>query len=356
MAEDLGDKTEDPTPKRLEDAREKGQVIRSLDLASAVVMLAAFIALLVFGASLTQTLGGTMSRLLALGHDSDAPTIGSIPAMVKGPSWDVGLALLPVLGTLLVASYLAHAGQFGFLFTTQPLTPDLSRINPLNGLKRLLGTQGAIRSAGGTAKLVFVSIVGFAIILRELPAMATLPGLSAAGAMYEIGKMLVRLIIWLLAALITLGIADYFLQRMQLMKQLRMTKQEVKEERKSMDGDPQIKARRMRIARQIAMQQMQRDVPRADVIVTNPTHFAVAIQYDQATMAAPKVIAKGADLLALRIRQIASANAIPIVERPPLARALYAGIEVGQEISPEHYQAVAEVLAYVYKLEKAAAA
>jgi flagellar biosynthetic protein FlhB len=123
-----------------------------------------------------------------------------------------------------------------------------------------------------------------------------------------------------------------------------------------MAGDPQIKARRMRIARQIAMQQMQRDVPRADVIVTNPTHFAVAIQYDQATMAAPKVIAKGADLLALRIRQLAAAHAVPIVERPPLARALYAGIEVGQEISPEHYQAVAEVLAYVYKLEKAAAA
>lgn len=356
MAEDLGDKTEDPTPKRLEDAREKGQVIRSLDLASAVVMLAAFLGLLVFGASLTQTLGGTMARLLALGHDHDAPTIGSIPALVKGPSWDVGLALLPVLAVLLVASYLAHAGQFGFLFTTKPLTPDFSRINPVNGLQKLFGAQGAIRGAGGTAKLIFVSIVAIAIILRELPSMVSLPGLTAAGAMLEIGKMLVRLITWLLAALILLGIVDYFLQRMQLMKQLRMTKQEVKEERKSMDGDPQIKARRMRIARQIAMQQMQRDVPRADVIVTNPTHFSVAIQYDQANMAAPKVVAKGADLLALRIRQIAAAHAIPIVERPPLARALYAGIEVGQEISPEHYQAVAEVLAYVYKLEKAAAA
>lgn len=356
MAEDLGDKTEEPTSKRLEDARERGQVIRSLDLASAVVMLAAFLALLVFGASLIQALGGVMSRLLALGHDADAPTVGSIPAMVKGPSWDIGLAMLPVLGILLVASYLAHAGQFGFLFTTQPLAPDLSRINPLNGLKRLLGAQGAIRSAGGTAKLIFVSVVGFAIILRELPGMAALPALTAAGAMLEIGKMLARLVVWLLAALIVLGIADYFLQRMQLMKQLRMTKQEVKEERKSMDGDPQIKARRMRIARQIAMQQMQRDVPRADVIVTNPTHFAVAIQYDQATMAAPRVIAKGADLLALRIRQLAAAHAVPIVERPPLARALYAGVEVGQEISPEHYQAVAEVLAYVYKLEKAAAA
>jgi flagellar biosynthetic protein FlhB len=356
MAEDLGDKTEDPTPKRLEDAREKGQVIRSLDLASAVVMLAAFLALLVFGASLTQALGGTMSRLLALGHDVDAVTTGSIPAMIKGPGWDVGLALLPVLAVLMVASYIAHVGQFGFLFTSKPLNPDLSRINPVNGLQKLFGAQGAIRSAGGTAKLIFVAIVGFAIIMRELPAMASLSALTAAGAMLEIGKMLVRLVIWLLVALIVLGIIDYLLQRMQHMKQLRMTKQEVKEERKSMDGDPQIKARRMRIARQIAMQQMQRDVPRADVIVTNPTHFAVAIQYDQATMAAPKVVAKGADLLALRIRQIAAAHAIPIVERPPLARALYAGIEVGQEISPEHYQAVAEVLAYVYKLEKAAAA
>jgi flagellar biosynthetic protein FlhB len=256
----------------------------------------------------------------------------------------------------MVASYFAHVGQFGFLFTSKPLNPDLSRINPINGLQKLFGAQGAIRSAGGTAKLIFVAIVGFAIIMRELPAMASLSALTAAGAMLEIGKMLVRLIIWLLLALIVLGVVDYFLQRMQLMKQLRMTKQEVKEERKSMDGDPQIKARRMRIARQIAMQQMQRDVPRADVIVTNPTHFAVAIQYDQATMAAPKVIAKGADLLALRIRQLAAAHAVPIVERPPLARALYAGIEVGQEISPEHYQAVAEVLAYVYKLEKAAAA
>jgi flagellar biosynthesis protein FlhB len=184
---------------------------------------------------------------------------------------------------------------------------------------------------------------------------AALPVLDLMGGVAMIGDLLLSLVIRLLALLFVLGMADYLFQRWQHQQELRMTKQEVTDERRSMDGDPQIKGRRMRMMRQIAMQQINRTVPQADVIVTNPTHYSVAIQYDQKTMAAPRVVAKGVDHMAMRIRQVAMSNRIPIVERPPLARALYAEVEVGQEISEELYQAVAEVLAYVYRLEKEAA-
>jgi flagellar biosynthetic protein FlhB len=176
-----------------------------------------------------------------------------------------------------------------------------------------------------------------------------LPSLAAGAALFMAAKLALELVLWLLPLYLSIGLIDYMYQRWQHTRDLRMTRQEVQDERRSSEGDPEVKRRRLRMAYEIALHRIRTEVPRADVVVTNPTHFAVALRYDAATMAAPRVTAKGADLMAFRVRETAAANSVPVVERAPLARALYWGVDVGREVRPEHYEAVAEVLAYVYR-------
>jgi len=189
------------------------------------------------------------------------------------------------------------------------------------------------------------------VVMRWVPALGEMPHMGLRTAVVLGLRAIVELMVWMLVALLIIGFADLKYQKWQHRHDNKMTKQEVKEEQKSMDGDPEMKQRRSRVAREIAMQRVQQDVPSADVVVTNPTHFSVALKYDSNTMAAPEVIAKGADYVALRIREVARVHGVPVIERPPLARALYRGVEVGQAVSPEHYEAVAEVLAYVYRID-----
>ena len=355
MAEDLGDKTEAPSGKRLADARDRGEVPRSMDLASAAQLLVICITLQVFSRPLMDGMGRSLKYGLDFADTGNSLSIGGVQETLTRLAMNGAWAVMPILGIAVVATYLAHAGQFGFVLTAKPLMPNLDKLNPIAGIQKLFGISNAGKSGVSVLKVALVFVVGASYVWKLLPRIAGLPSLTMTGAMKEIATMTIDLVIWLLLILLLLGAVDYFFQRWSFMRGLKMTKQEVKDERKDMDGDPTMKGKRLRRAREIAMQRISRDVPKADVIVTNPTHFAVAIQYDPATMPAPKVVAKGADLLALRIRQVASANAIPIVERPPLARAIFYGVDVGQEISPEHYQAVAEILAYVYRLEKQAA-
>jgi flagellar biosynthetic protein FlhB len=228
-------------------------------------------------------------------------------------------------------------------------------LNPIDGFKRLAGRRNLVKTGTSLLKLVVVGSVAVSVIMSSGPKIAALPAMGVVAAFLMTGKIVVHLALWLLAILLMIGLADFIYQKWQHTHDLRMTKQEVKEERRSMEGDMDVKARRLRIARQMAMQRIRQAVPTADVIVTNPTHFAVAIKYDAGTMASPKVVAKGADFMAFRIREVAVASGVPIVEKPALARALYAGVEVGRHISPEFYQAVAEILAYVYRLEGKAA-
>jgi flagellar biosynthetic protein FlhB len=245
----------------------------------------------------------------------------------------------------------AQALQVGWLFTLYPIQPNLSKLDPIKGLGRVFGKRGVVKTGANSLKLVVMLIIAAIIIRKDLDEIAGLPRLNMAAAMAMIGEMIYQLVKWLLALLLLLGIVDYFVQKHQHTQDLKMTKQEVRDERRSMEGDPEIKGRRLRMAREIAMQRINSAVPQADVIVTNPTHFSVAIKYDSESMRAPVVVAKGADDLAFRIRDLARTHGVPVVERPPLARALYHGIDVGREIDPEHYQAVAEVLAYVYRLD-----
>ena len=246
-------------------------------------------------------------------------------------------------------------GQTGFLWSGKPLVPKWSKVSPWAGAKRLVDARAAGRLVQSLAKLGLLGSVGYFYIWDRLPRLVKLAELPPQVGMPLAGWMVFKLAVILGVLLLLLGIADYLWQKHQRMRDLKMTKEEVKRETKDMNGDPEIRQRRRSVARQIAMQRVSQAVPKADLIVTNPTHLAVALQYDPETMAAPLVLAKGADLLAMQIRQLAAKHGVPLIERKPLARALYAEVDVNGEVPVEHYAAVAELLAYVYRLEGRAA-
>ncbi|QYU69687.1 EscU/YscU/HrcU family type III secretion system export apparatus switch protein [Leptolyngbya sp. 15MV] len=266
------------------------------------------------------------------------------------------LQALKVLGPglliMFMLSALAQFVQVGPLLTVQPLEPKLERLNPVAGFTRLFKLRNLVKTGMSLVKLALVVPIVSIFVWVRLREIASLPLLEVLPGMVLALRLVLELIAWLLALLLILGLIDYAYQRWQHIQDNRMTKQEVTDERRAMDGDPDVKSRRMRMARDIAMQRIGRDVPGADVVVTNPTHFSVALRYDASTMRAPRVVAKGADEMAMRVREVARAHGVPIVERPPLARALYWNVDVGREIDPEFYEAVAEVLAYVYRLER----
>jgi flagellar biosynthetic protein FlhB len=352
---EFGEKTEAPTAKRKEEARSRGQVGKSTDLASAIVLTGAVIAMIAVLDGLFRA--GFM--LMRNGLSADAIGVGSDPQRLGPGSWALlrnGLGpIIPVMITMIGVGYIAHALQVGVMFSTKSLKPKLDKFNLVSGIKRLFSKRSAVRGVLDLLKLVVVGGVIYLAVRLQMPKIVALGLLTLPQALVEAAYILLIVTIWTLVILFVLGLIDFAYQKWQNKEDLKMTKQEVKDERKSAEGDMEVKRRRLRMAREIAMQRLQRDVPNADVIVTNPTHYSVALRYRASEGAAPRVVAKGADFMALKIRYIAHAHSIAIVERPPLARALYRDVEVGQSVRPEHYEAVAEVLAYVYRLEGRAA-
>jgi flagellar biosynthetic protein FlhB len=257
----------------------------------------------------------------------------------------------PFILIMFVIVFAAQFAQVGWLFTLKPLHPKFNRLNPISGTARLFSRRNLVKTGIGLSKIGVLGSIAWAVSRAHLGEMVSLPHLHPAAAFGVIGGIVADLCLWMLAVMLLIGVVDLIFQRWQHTRDLRMTKREIKDEFRSMEGDTETKGRRLRMARQIALQRIRQDVPTADVIVTNPTHFAVALRYESDRMAAPKVVAKGADFLAFRIREIAAASGVPIVERPPLARALYANVEVGRTIDPEFFEAVAEILAYVYRLQ-----
>jgi flagellar biosynthetic protein FlhB len=343
-----GDKTEQPTPRRREEARREGQIARSTDLTAALSLLGGILLIRLFGPTMMDTF---FELTHALGQP---PALHARDCLV----WfkQVGVAtmwlMLPFLGTLMVVSVVATAVQSGIVITWKKLALKPDRINPVEGAKRLFSVESLTRLVLGLFKVTLLGAISYWTItgrIREIIAV----GAMHPGAIYvQATEMIFELALKLGLVLLILGLIDYFVQRWKLEKQLRMTKQEVRDELKRMEGDPLIKQRRRQMQQRLAMQRIQAEVPRADVVVTNPTEYAVALRYDEAAMGAPRVVAKGRDFLAQRIRQIAQQHGVPVVERPPLARGLYAAVEVGQEVPPAFYRAVAEVLAYVYQLAR----
>jgi flagellar biosynthetic protein FlhB len=326
MPEDLGERTQAPSSRRRDEARQRGQVARSQDFGAGVDLTTAFILLLLFGAPLTAGLAAMLRYLLDDRESGHLMRHEGVGDLCRWAAQNAALIAAPILLILFIVTFIAQVLQVGWHPTLDPLMPRLDRLNPLGGLQRLLGPRNLIRTGLGLIKLSLIGAIVVYVITSDWPRIIALAQLDARAIWAVILAILTRLLTWVLGVLLVLGIADYMFQRWQLTRDLMMTRQEVKEEHRTMEGDPEIKGRRLRIARQIALQ-----------------------------MTAPVVVAKGADQLAFRIREIALAHKIPIVERPPLARSLYVGVPVGKQIKPEFYEAVAEILAYVYRLQNRAA-
>ncbi|MBK9120290.1 MAG: flagellar biosynthesis protein FlhB [Phycisphaerales bacterium] len=349
--DDGGDRTEQPTARRREEAREEGQVARSQDLTAAASLLAALVLLRFFGPGLLDSF---LDMLTALGEPPEL-TADALAPWIRRVSMGVAAACLPLLALLVVCTAGAGMAQAGLMLTPKKLGFKPEHINPVKGLQRVFSSEALVRFGMGLFKVLIVGALAYFFISSQIVALLATGGLHPAGFLGRGAGVVFDLALRLGFALLVLALLDYAFQRWRLEQQLMMTKQQVRDELKKMEGDPLLKQRRRQMQARLAMQRVQAEVPRADVVVTNPTHYAIAIRYDERTMRAPRVVAKGKDLLAQRIRLLAQQHQVPIVERPPLARALYAGVEVGQDVPPAFYRAVAEVLAYVYRLAGRAA-
>ena len=348
--EDFGDKTHEATPYRRQKAREEGQVVRSQDLASAALLVGGLLILWYFGSSVANFLAD-MARQQLGGDAWLTFSIQDTSHQAARIGYGLTLAFLPLLGLLALAALVTQMGQFGFLYLPQKLAIDWQRVNPLSNWQRIISWTSAIHLGFGLLKVLLITLVAGWSLWGERGRLMNLTDETTP----EIAAYLFHVMLWtslkIGGALVVLALFDYGYQFWKHEQDLRMTTQELKEEVKQQQGDPQIAARRRQIQRQMVLHRLSTAIPKADVIVTNPTHLAVALQYDHEKMAAPIVVAKGADLLAKRIRELALQNSVPVVERKELARVLYANVEIGQAVPAEQYAAVAEVVRYVYQLK-----
>jgi flagellar biosynthetic protein FlhB len=352
MAEESDlERTEPASPRRLEQARERGQVPRSPELSTFAVLMAAGGGLLLLGGPLVGSLTGLMRASLTL----DRAAVFD-PAQMAGHLYDSALAALlgfsPLFLLVAVVAILAPMVISGWLFTFNALQPDFARLNPLTGLSRILSWHGLIELLKALLKALLVGGVAAAVVWSERAEIVGLASQSLEPALAHLAKLLGVTFLTVAGALALIVLVDVPFQLWDHGRQLRMTKEEVRQEFKETEGDPQIKARIRALQREAARRRMMAEVPKADVVVTNPTHFAIALRYSERTMRAPRVVAKGSNLVADRIVELARSNDVPILRAPPLARALYSHAAIGQDIPAALYTAVAEVLAWVYQLRR----
>jgi flagellar biosynthetic protein FlhB len=350
MAEHAGDKSFEATPHRRQEAREKGHVAYSHDLGSAVLLVVGVLLLMLLGGAVLAFCASFMRHKLGTVSEF-APTQEALLSEWFGVTLQLAAVVLPILGLMMLGGALANVLQVGLLWVPDRVAPDVSRLSPLAGLQRIFSLTGTMRLGFGLIKVIVISVVAAVVVWQRWDDVL----LAAALETSQLGQFLLDLslsvMLWVGLALVILAILDYAAQRWKYEQDLRMTHQEVREEMKNLQGDPAIVARRRAIQRQMVLNRIGSSVPKADVVVTNPTELAIAIQYEPQEMAAPVVVAKGAGVLAQRIRRLALEHNIPIVERKPLAQLLYKEVDVGKPVPTESYAAVAEVLAYVYQLK-----
>lgn len=349
MAEDSDlEKTEPASPRRLEQAREKGQVPQSRELSAFLVLMAGSGALWLTGSWLGQRIGGAVSQGLTFGREAAFDT-ARLPSMFLDSAWQALAAIGPLLLVLVVA---ALAGPFmlgGLNFTTKALAPDWTRLDPVKGFGRMFSMHSVGELVKGVLKALLVGVVVVWVVLHEKEQVFALIGQPLERGLAAMGQTILFSTLIIVGSMFLIVAADVPFQLWQYYRRLRMSKEEVRKEMKELEGDPQLKARIRSQQREIARRRMMAAVPKAQVVVTNPTHFAVALAYDE-KMPAPRVVAKGRGAIARRIREIAQEHNVPLLEAPPLARALFAHTELDQTIPPALFRAVAEVMAYVYQL------
>lgn len=354
MAEerDDADRTEEPSQRRLEQARERGQVAASREAGHVLVLGSGLLLTLVAGPWSAERLAGALRTALAAAGAPAGPGLAGASAAWAALG-EAALVLLAWLAVLLAAAIAGPLLQGAVAWSLQPLAPKLERISPLAGLGRLVSATTLIELGKGLVKLAIVAAAGWLALAPLADRAEVLVGLTPGPLLAELAALSTRLWGHALAALLVLAALDWLWQRQHHLRQLRMTRQEVKEELRESEGDPAVKQRLRQLRLDRARRRMMAEVPKATVVVTNPTHYAVALRYDPATMAAPKMVAKGVDQLALTIRDTARRHGVPVVENPPLARALHQALEPGQTVPAAHFQAVAELIAYVYRLARA---
>lgn len=351
MAEEneQGEKSELPTDHRRQEIRERGNVPRSTDLNTAAGVVAATGVLYFLGTDLVTGLTDMLRQNLSAAPWSDVDARGTSLHLWKLAQSAAG-ALLPPLALLFLAAVAVNFLQVGFLLTTEPLQPNWARLNPIEGFKRILSLKGGVKLIGSLLKLTVLCSIVVGFVMGRLPAILGSVELQVAVLCQNVGSAMVAIAFQLSIGLVVLALADYGYQLWNFEQDIRMTKQEVREEMRHMEGDPHIRQRRREAHRKLSNARQTMQAKNADVIITNPTEIAIAIKYDSKKMEAPVVLAKGKGTLAARIRQIAAEHAIPIIEKKPLAQALYRDVKVGHPIPVELYEAVAEILAYVYRI------
>jgi flagellar biosynthetic protein FlhB len=347
------DRTEKPTPRRLTKAREKGQVARSKEVPSALVLLGGLILLSYSIQSFIGALSIHMTGLLRLPVPPEI-TVSFVTSLMLETMRQIGVVLAPIMLCAVVVAIAANIYMVGgVMFSTEAIGFHFNKLNPSKGLSRIFSKNGTVELIKNLCLLTVVSLISYQVLSKYLPLYPRLVLMDARQLMYWTGTITYQIFIRVAVFLVVLAFFDYMFQKRQFMEQLKMTKQEVKEEFKEMEGDPTTKGRIRRIQREMARKRMIADVPTADVVITNPTHYAVALMYKMETMDAPKVVAKGVGFLALKIRELAQQHDIPLVENKPLAQTLYKTVEVGETIPAELYKTVAEILAYIYKARNA---
>ncbi|MEI6662069.1 MAG: flagellar biosynthesis protein FlhB [Comamonadaceae bacterium] len=349
MAEDSADRTEEPTSRKLSKAREEGQVARSMELPAAAVMITSVLMLL--------ALGGIWFRQIAVyfaaGFTFDRKSLDSpflLPAIFFEQIGHGFLLILPLMLVTAVVAILAAGSTGGFLFSMKAILPNFSKLSPLSGIKKMFGANAAIELLKSITKFILIGSVLLLLINNHFAELISLGSMALEPALAMAGKLILESVLWLTLSLVFIAMIDVPYQRYAFMKRMRMTKQEIRDEHKDMEGRPEVKAQIRRRQREVATARMMQKVKEADVIITNPEHFAIALAYDPTADGAPIMLAKGADFVAARIREEAKAHSIEIFAAPQLARALYFTTEVDQPIPETLYFAVAQVIAYVFSL------
>jgi flagellar biosynthesis protein FlhB len=345
-----GEKTEKATPKKKQDARKKGQVAKSTDLTNAIVLLFTFAFLLIYG-------GYAANRLLLMVRKALSDlllwnlTEDSIPLLFIQLFKESVIIAAPIIFVTFLAALATNLSQVGFLISAESMKFDLKKIDPIAGAKKIFSLRAIVELVKSLLKVSAFAIVSGMILWQQKGTILKLSEMDPLTVVVNLASLLIQLGITLSAVYLVIAVADLVYQRFDHAKQLRMSKQDIKDEHKKTEGDPLIKHKIKEKQRQMSMARMMQDVPQAQVVVTNPTHYAVAIAYDAGEMKVPMVVAKGTDYMALKIREVAQENRVVIMENKPLARALYASVEIGQEIPEDLFKAVAEVLAYVYRVK-----
>ncbi len=349
--EDDSQKTEEPTPKKIEESRKKGQVALSREINNWVMLFTGTIVVLAIGPYSLSSIKNFMQSFIGQAHVMPSAPGGI--GMVLGESfWEVISILILPLMILMMAAFLSPFLQIGPLFAPNVIKPDFSKISPIAGVKRLFSLRSVMEFVKGVLKISIIGFVGFVLLKPFYGSIDHMIGLPVSMMMEEMQVLVLRLMSGILVVLLVVAVADLVYQRFEHHKKMRMTKQELKDEYKQTEGDPHVRAKLRQLRQEKARARMMQAVPEADVIITNPTHYSLALKYEPEEMDAPILVAKGVDELAMRIREVAKEEDIPLYENKPLARVLYDTVEVDQMIPPEHYQAVAEVISYIFQLKE----